>query len=84
VVPVEDLSVPAPKTRELSAKLAALGVRGVLIVTEGMDKNLALAARNLPHVDVRPVQAVDPVGLIAFDRLLITVGAIRRLEEQLQ
>jgi len=78
-----ELRLSAPKTKELVRKLDELGVSDVLILTEGFDENLLLAARNLPNVDVMSAQEVDPVSLIAFDRLLLTEGAIRKLEERL-
>ena len=60
-----------------------LDLQNVLIVTEGVDENLYLAARNLPHVDVRDVQGSDPVSLIAYDKVLITVPAVKKFEEML-
>lgn len=73
----------APKTKELAARLRELGLREVLILTETLDEKLILAARNLPRVDVMAAHEVDPVSLIAFDNLLATEGAIRKLEERL-
>lgn len=83
LVVVEDFSVDAPKTKALVSKLGGLGLNDVLIVTEAVDQNLYLAARNLPHVDVRDVQASDPVSLIAFDKVLVTVSAVKKFEELL-
>ena len=83
LVVVEDFSVEAPKTKALVSKLGGLGLNDVLIVTEAVDQNLYLAARNLPHVDVRDVQASDPVSLIAFDKVLVTVSAVKKFEELL-
>jgi large subunit ribosomal protein L4 len=60
-----------------------LGVSGALILTEDVDDILFLAARNLPRVDVMAVQQVDPVSLIAFDNLILTDAAVRKLEERL-
>ena len=68
LVVVEDFAVEAPKTKALLGKLDGMGLSDVLIVTEAVDQNLYLAARNLPHVDVRDVQGSDPVSLIAFDK----------------
>jgi large subunit ribosomal protein L4 len=59
------------------------GLTDVLIVTPEVDENLFLASRNLYKVDVRDVQGIDPVSLIAFDKVLITVEAIKQLEEAL-
>ena len=83
LVVVEDFSVEAPKTKALVSKLGGLGLSDVLIVTDSVDENLYLAARNLPHVDVRDVQASDPVSLIAFDKVLVTVSAVKKFEELL-
>jgi large subunit ribosomal protein L4 len=80
---VEDFAVDAPKTKQLAGKLNELGVGEALIVTEQLDENLALAARNLFHVDVRGVQEVDPVSLIGFGKVIITSGALKVLEEKL-
>ena len=83
LVVVEDFSVDAPKTKALLGKLDTLGLQDVLIVSESVDQNLYLAARNLPHVDVRDVQASDPVSLIAYDKVLMTVSAVKKFEEML-
>ena len=83
LVVVDDFAVAAQKTKELAAKLAGLGLNDVLIVSESVDQNLYLAARNLPHVDVRDVQGSDPVSLIAYDKVLITVSAVKKFEELL-
>jgi large subunit ribosomal protein L4 len=80
---VREFTVDAPKTREVVAKLRALRLEDVLIVTEELDPNLILAARNLPKVDVLVQDELDPVSLIGFDQLLITEGALKRLEERL-
>lgn len=83
LVVLQSLSVSAPKTRELAAQLRALGLNDVLILIDGFDEALFLAARNLPNVDVMTAQEVDPVSMIAFDHVLATEGAIRKLEERL-
>jgi len=83
LVVVEDFAVDAPKTKALVSKLGGLGLNDVLIVTEAVDQNLYLAARNLPHVDVRDVQGSDPVSLIAYDKVLVTVSAVKKFEELL-
>lgn len=83
LVVVEDFSVDAPKTKALLGKLGTLGLQDVLIVSENVEQNLYLAARNLPHVDVRDVQASDPVSLIAYDKVLMTVSAVKKFEEML-
>lgn len=80
---VDSIGVDAPKTKELAQKLNALGLQNVLIVTDSVDDRLALAARNLPHVAVVAACSVDPVSLIGFENVLVTVPALRALEERL-
>ena len=80
---VEDFSLASPKTRELAGKLADLGLRDVLVLVDAFDEKLFLAARNLPHVDVMTATEVDPVSMIAFENVLATEAAVRRLEERL-
>jgi large subunit ribosomal protein L4 len=83
LVAVENFSVKAPKTRELLSQLKSLDMSNVLIITEDGDENLFLAARNVRFVDVRDVEGIDPVSLISHDKLLITVAALKKLEEAL-
>ncbi|GGP68236.1 MULTISPECIES: 50S ribosomal protein L4 [Shewanella] len=83
LVVVESFSVEAPKTKELKAKLAAMNLEDVLIVTAEVDENLFLAARNLYKVDVRDVAGLDPVSLIAFNTVLVTADAVKQIEEML-
>ena len=83
LIVVEKFSVEAPKTKELLSKLNGLELSDVLIVTSEVDENLFLAARNLYKVDVRDVQGIDPVSLIAFEKVLITADAVKALEEAL-
>ncbi|WP_252105861.1 MULTISPECIES: 50S ribosomal protein L4 [unclassified Halomonas] len=83
LVAVEEFTVDAPKTKQVAAKLKELNLEKVLIVTEEIDETLYLAARNLPHVNVVDVAAADPVSLVAFDKVLITVSALRKFEEKL-
>jgi large subunit ribosomal protein L4 len=83
LVVVESFSLDAPKTRELVAKLKGLDISNALIVLEGFDENVFLASRNLPDVDVLEASAIDPVSLIRYDAVVMTVAAIRRLEENL-
>jgi len=78
-----ELELTAPKTKELVQKLQELGVSDALLVTEGFDESLFLAARNLAAVDILVAQEVDPVSMIAFDKLVLTEGAVRKLEERL-
>ncbi|MBE0461938.1 MAG: 50S ribosomal protein L4 [Halomonas sp.] len=83
LVAIEEFSVEAPKTKQVAAKLKELNLEKVLIITEELDETLYLAARNLPHVDVVDVAAADPVSLVAFDKVLVTVSALRKFEEKL-
>ncbi|QYJ86331.1 50S ribosomal protein L4 [Shewanella mesophila] len=83
LVVVESFGVEAPKTKELKAKLAEMNLEDVLIVTPEIDENLFLAARNLYKVDVRDVAGIDPVSLIAFNKVLVTADAIKQIEEML-
>jgi large subunit ribosomal protein L4 len=83
LVAVDAFAVEAPKTKQLVTKLKELGLEKVLIVTEDLDETLYLAARNIPNVDVVDVAAADPVSLVAFDKVLVTVSALRKFEEKL-
>ena len=80
---VDEFVVAAPKTKELLAKLNDLNATRALIVTEAVDENLYLAARNLPHVDVVDAAAIDPVSLIAFDKVVMSVAAAKKIEVEL-
>ena len=83
LIVVESFGVDAPKTKSLLAKLNELELKDVLIVTPEVDENLFLSSRNLYKVDVRDVQGVDPVSLIAFEKVLMTADAVKQLEEAL-
>ncbi|MFA0558341.1 MULTISPECIES: 50S ribosomal protein L4 [unclassified Vibrio] len=83
LIVVDNFSVEAPKTKELVVKLKELELSDVLIVTGEVDENLFLAARNLYKVDARDVAGVDPVSLIAFDKVLMTADAVKQVEEML-
>jgi len=80
---VNEVTLNEPKTRELVAKLKEWNTEKALIITEQENKNLNLAARNIPNIAVTDVTHVDPVGLVAFDRVIITVNALKKLEERL-
>ncbi|CAI8411931.1 MAG: 50S ribosomal protein L4 [Luminiphilus sp.] len=80
---VEALDVEQPKTKLLVETLKGYGVDNVLIVADNVDKNLYLASRNLHKVDVRDVEGADPVSLIAYDKVMITVEAVKKFEEAL-
>lgn len=83
LVVVEDFAVSEPKTKALISKLDQYGLDNVLIVTEEVDRNLYLSSRNLHKVDVRDVLGVDPVSLIGFEKVLVTVPALKKVEEML-
>lgn len=80
---VEDIAVDAPKTKGLITKLNDLDMSKGLIVSETADENLYLAARNIPYLDVTDVAGVSAVDLVSADKVLMTVGALRALEEWL-
>ena len=80
---VESLDVDQPKTKLLVQQLSDYGLDNVLIVSAEVGENLYLAARNLNQVDVRDVETVDPVSLIAYDKVMVTVAAVKKLEEML-
>lgn len=81
LVVVESFDVDAPKTKNLVQKLAQYDLSEALIVTEELSENLFLASRNLHKVDVRDVQGVDPVSLIRFEKVVVTVPALKKFEE---
>ena len=83
LVLVEEFAIDAPKTKDLLAKLNDLNAVRALIVTDSVDENLYLAARNLPHVDVVDAAAIDPVSLIAFDKVVMSVAAAKKIEVEL-
>jgi len=80
---VESVEIEAPKTKLLVQQLGEYGLDNVLIVTSELGENLYLAARNLHKVDVRDVDGVDPVSLIAYDKVMVTVDAVKMFEEML-
>jgi large subunit ribosomal protein L4 len=83
LVIVESMELAEPKTRLLVKQLGEYGLDSVLIVSTEVGENLYLAARNLYKVDVRDVDGVDPVSLIGHEKVMITVDAVRKLEEML-
>lgn len=84
LVAINGLELDAPKTKLLVQKLAELSLGdNVLVLVEGYDEKLELAARNLPYVDVLPVGSLDPVSLARHEKVVATVGAVRMLEERL-
>jgi large subunit ribosomal protein L4 len=84
LVVTESLGLEAPKTKLLAGQLKAWSLESVLIVVEATDEKLFLAARNLPHVEVIEVGTLNPLSLARHDKVLMTVGAVKMLEERLQ
>ena len=81
---VEDIKMDAPKTKDLVAKLTALGVvDGALIVTAEQNDVLALSARNIPHVDCCTAAQLNPVNLVGHDKVVMTASAVNKVEETL-
>ena len=82
---IDDFAMEAPKTRLFAQKLKALGLGSdpVLLVTDSLDDNLALASRNLPNVLVLEAQQADPVSLVRFPKVIFTKGAVAKIEEML-
>jgi large subunit ribosomal protein L4 len=80
---VDALSVEAPKTKLLAQKIKGMGLDRVLIITDSMDENLYLSSRNLPNVLVVEAHQADPVSLVRFPQVLVTKGAIAKIEEML-
>lgn len=80
---VESIAIDSPKTQSLIAHLDNLGVKRPLIVTEDANEALYLAARNIPYVEVRDVQGLDPVSLVGAESVVVTVEAIKKIEEWL-
>lgn len=83
LVVVDSLEISEPKTRDLVKQLTDLSVKNALIVTEQVNPNLYLAARNINGVDVRDVLGIDPVSMIKHDKVLMTISALKQLEESL-
>ena len=80
---VEDFALTSPKTRLLAKKVKEMGLENVLIITDKLDENLVLSARNLPNILVIEPRQADPVSLLRFNNTLITKGAVAKIEEML-
>jgi large subunit ribosomal protein L4 len=84
IMVVESLDIESPKTKGMISMLKDLGAgRRPLLVTEDATENLYLSARNLPYVEVRDVQGLDPVALVGADTVVVTADAIKKIEEWL-
>jgi large subunit ribosomal protein L4 len=84
LVVTDSIELEAPKTRLLANQLKSWSLEKVLIVVEATDEKLYLAARNLPYVEVIEVTALNPLSLASYDKVLMTVAAVKRVEERLQ
>jgi large subunit ribosomal protein L4 len=83
LVVVKELDLEAPKTKLLATKLKELDLSNVLILNEAFNEKLYLAARNLPNVGICDASSIDPVVLIRFEKVLITLPALKLIEERL-
>ena len=83
LVIVEELGIDAPKTKLLATRLKELDLDSVLILNEAFDEKVFLAARNLPNVGICDVASMDPVVLIRFEKVLVTLPALKLVEERL-
>ena len=83
LVVLEDLVLEAPKTKLLVKSLGEYGADSALVITSEVNGNLYLASRNLHNVDVRDVKGVDPVSLIGYEKVVVTVAALKEVEELL-
>jgi large subunit ribosomal protein L4 len=83
LVAVESIELSAPRTKLLISKLGELGLSRALILVEAYEEKLFLAARNIPHVEVMAVSALDPLSLVKHDKVIATVGALKLLDQRL-
>ena len=83
LVVVDSFNLDQPKTKLMAAKLKELNAEGALVVAGEVSENVYLASRNLPKVDVCDAQAVDPVSLVAHEKVVVTVDALKKIEELL-
>jgi large subunit ribosomal protein L4 len=78
---VDDFKLPQPKTKLLAQKVKSMGLDEVLVITDEMDSNLTLSSRNLPNVEVIAARQTNPVALVRYPTVLLTKGAVAKLEE---
>ncbi len=83
LVVVDKFAVDAPKTKQLNEKLKTLGATNVLIITDAVDENLYLASRNLMNVEAITSKQIDPVRLVGYEKVIMTVAAVKAIEEAL-
>ena len=81
LVVVDSLTIEAPKTKLLAAKLKAMNLDHVLVIADTVDDNLFLASRNLPNVLVVEPRYADPLSLVFYKKIVVTKGAIDKLQE---
>ena len=80
---VDSISIEAPKTKLLAAKLKGMGLDHVMVISDQVDDNLLLASRNLANVLVVEPRYVDPLSLVFYKKVLVTKAAIEQLKEML-
>jgi large subunit ribosomal protein L4 len=80
---VETFALAQPKTKLLAQKLKGMGLDSVLVITDSVDENLYLSSRNLPNVLVVEPKNADPVSLLKFEKIVLTKGAVAKIEEML-
>ena len=78
---VDEFKVAQPKTKLLAQKVKSMGYSEVLVITDEMDSNLTLSSRNLPNVEIIAAKQANPVALVRYPAVLLTKGALARLEE---
>ena len=83
LIVVEEMAIAEPKTKAMAAKMAELGVTRGLVLTDGLDSNLYLAARNIPNLQVLDVALADPVSLVGNEKIVIDQAGLKKLEERL-
>lgn len=83
LIVVDKFAVDSPKTKELNSKLKEMGINNALIITDSVDDNLYLSARNLMNVDVCAARRANPVSLVGFEKVIMSVAAVKEIEEML-
>src|SRR6202161_1586762 len=83
LVAVESIELSAPRTKLIISKVSEFGLSRALILVEAYEEKLFLAARNIPHVEVMAVSALDPLSLVKHDKVVATVGALKLLDQRL-
>ena len=81
---VDQFKLDAPKTKLLAQKVKAMGLQGVLVITDALDDNLKLSSRNLANVEVMDVKHANPVSLVHYPHVVLTRAAVAKLEEMLK